>query len=462
MARNPKRNTVLLFHPRTFHEQNYRYFYLPYSLLSLATTITKPFEIVVVDNNVLRLTTFEATLEPLRDRLLCVGVSSMIGQQIHDGLGFSRAVRAFDPTVPIVWGGALPTVLPQETITRPEIDIIVSGQGQLTLLDLLRCFATDGNLANVPGITYKKDTTTTSNLARMFTDLNEFSAYSSLYSLVNVPDYIRDDEHINSRTINYHSSQGCPFSCGFCSEVALWKRRWTGLSADRVVADIRYLVANYGVNGIKFYDAEFFINQKRVLDIAEGLISHNLNIRWGAAVHPANVDRLSDEQLMTLRTSGAARFLMGAESGVEEELMLIGKRTSRDMLIRIAERCANHGITASFSFVVGYPGMPEANIERTLEFADRLSEVDPRHEAKVHFFAPYPGTPLYPLAVESGFVPPSTLEAWADYDYYEVTTSWVGQKWAPVVRSFNEERYPYLGTGENGTSEKHEEVCPLL
>lgn len=90
------RDIVLLFFPRTFHERNYRYFHVPYSLLTVAAALDRTrYELVLVDNNVLA----EEDLTPLirqhGGRLACVGISAMIGRQITDGLAFGRALRAY-------------------------------------------------------------------------------------------------------------------------------------------------------------------------------------------------------------------------------------------------------------------------------------------------------------------------------------------------------------------------------
>lgn len=459
-----ERPVVLLFHPRTFHERNYRYFHIPYSLLSAAISMDRAaYEVILIDNNVVGRDDFTPELLALRGRLLCVGISSMIGHQIADGLAFARCVRAVDERVPIVWGGALPTVLPELTIRHDLIDIVVLGQGQETLPDVLAALSRKTDLSDVRGIAYKVGDHIHSTSGRPFADLNRFPSFTTVYDLVNVRDYIRFDEHINDRTVSYHSSQGCPFNCGFCSEVALWNHRWSGLSPERIVHDIERMATDFGINGVKFYDAEFFINQARALAYAQAVVDRGLNIRWAAAVHPRNADRLTDEQLALLARSGASRLLMGAESGVEQELELIGKRTNREMIVRVAARCSRFGISASFSFVTGYPDVPQGNVQATLDFASELAGIDERHEVKIHFFAPYPGTPLFARAVQNGFVPPQTLEGWSTYDYYEVTTPWIDRSWEPAIREFNEQHYPYLKSSpaEVGNAQAVK-LCPLL
>jgi anaerobic magnesium-protoporphyrin IX monomethyl ester cyclase len=439
------RRKVILFHPRTLHEKNYRYYYIPYSVLSIASVIDRDhYEVQVIDNNVEKKADYSDVIAQSSNDLLCVGISSMIGHQIREGLGFASAVHGSNPSIPIIWGGALPTMLPHETILHENVDIIVKGQGEVTFRELLNALSHSLPLRDVAGISFKMHDRILDNPPRPFIDPSNFPPYRSIYDLIDVADYVRFDEHINSRTISYHSSQGCPFNCGFCCETALWQQRWGGFAAQRVLDDIEYLASTFRINGIKFYDSEFFINQRRALEFADGLIERGLDVKWSASAHPANLNRLTEDQFALLARTGCSRLLLGAESGVREELELVGKATNQAMIVRLAERCSRYGITASFTFVLGYPGSSESWIQRTLDFAKQLRKVDDRHEIKVHFYAPYPGTPLYPLALQHGFKPPQTLEEWSWYDYYYVTTPWVDKKWERIVREFNEEHYPYL------------------
>ncbi|MCL4528194.1 MAG: B12-binding domain-containing radical SAM protein [Chloroflexi bacterium] len=448
---------VVLFHPMTLHEKNYRYYYVPYSILSIASMVDREkYEVIVIDNNVNRRDDYFEYLQGISDGLLCVGVSAMMGHQTRDGLAFSRAVRQATHRVPIIWGGPLPTILPQETLENDLIDIIIQGQGEVTFSVLVDALANGQSLDSVEGISYKLDNQIFHTPSRKFADINNFPPYKSVYDFINVENYVRFDEHINSRTTNYHSSQGCPFNCGFCCETTLWNHKWSAFSASRTLDDIEFLTSHFKINGIKFYDSEFFIDQKRVIEFAKGVIDRGLEIRWAASVHPKNLNRMSDDQVDLLQRSGVSRLLLGAESGIQDELELVGKGTNREMIVRLAKLCSRYDIVACFTFVTGYPTSPLTHIDTTLEFAKELRKIDKRHECKVHFYAPYPGTPLYSYALQNGFAPPRTIEEWSWYDYYDIVTPWVDKDYEKKVRDFNEEAYPYLhplaGFAQDGTA----------
>lgn len=441
-----RKNVIILFHPRTLHEKNYRNYHVPYSILAVASNIDqKNYQIILVDDNVQKKESYRGVIVQVRNRLLCVGISSMVGAQIMFALSFAKEVRDLIPGCPIVWGGPLPTLLPELTTSNELVDIAVIGQGETTFREIIDHLDQNKSLVDIRGIAYKNKLGKVHiNSSRSFVDINLFPPYTTVYPLLHLEDYIWPDEHISERTISYHSSQGCPFSCGFCCEVPLWKRVWYGLSVKRILDDIRYLKNKYSIEGIKFYDSEFFIDRKRAKDFATELIANKMKICWGASAHPKTIYSMGDNEISILKQSGLTRLLIGGESGVTQELELIKKCADKKMIFEIAKKCAHHGIMVCFTFITGYPSMPDHYIDETLAFAEELKRVEPSHEMKLHFYGPYPGTPLYGLALDYGFQAPTTLEDWANYDYYEILTPWVSPRYAPILRKFNEENYPYV------------------
>lgn len=416
---------VLLFHPRTGHEKNYKNFWIPYSVLSIGSElINSGRDVSIWDNNLDKnsFNQLEKKIEEIGEPIL-VGISSMIGYQIKEGLQFASLVRKIYPNIPIVWGGTAPTILPQQFADSSLVDIVVRGQGELVIKDIL-----SGNKSRIQ----HKEQVSREN----------FASYS--FKLVPVERYIKPDEHINKRTINYISSQGCPFGCGFCTEVALYHQRWYAQSRENIRRKINQLINEFNVNGIKFYDANFFVNKRRVLGFAQDILDKGLDIRWAASAHPNNLLNLNDKELELIRKSGCSRILVGAESGNQEELNYIHKNTTIEKVLKVAKKLRKNDICGSFTIIVGYPGFPDKNISKTLEFGKRIATISSLHEVKAHVYAPYPGTPLYQDAIRHGFVAPKTLKDWADYDYYEVQTPWLKSELTQEVREFNRSLCPYV------------------
>jgi len=434
------KNTILLFHPRTGHESNYTFFWAPYSLLSLATMLNE-YDVKIIDNN-LEADNYDKIIKKSIDDVLCVGISSMIGNQIKDGLNFANNIRKLDENIPIVWGGALPTILPEETLSSDLVDYVIRGQGEAKFSKLVNALAKNQQTKNIEGVGYRGHIPGIDKPE----DKNSFPSYP--FELIDFSKYIQSDPHVNTRTINYVSSQGCPFGCGFCSDTVLYQKSWTALSAKRSLEDITKLVDKYKVNGLKFYDSNFFVNSQRSKDFLNSIIDRNLGINWATSAHPLTLLKAKDDFYSLLSKSRLSRLLIGAESGVQEELDLVRKRIKVGDTLTVAKRLGDYDIIGSFTFIVGYPGMPESNISETIKYASKIRDMDARHEVKIHFYMPFPGTPLFERARQYGFNPPKTLDEWSNFDYYHIETPWVDKKSEPEVMRFNQENCPYvLGAG---------------
>jgi hypothetical protein len=104
---------IVLYHPRTYHEKNYKNFWIPYSILSVGSAVSPLVEPILLDNNVTKKESWRDVLPDLLKDCVCVGVSVMIGRQIEDALNFSKEVKEItNGEVKVVWGGSMPTLLP--------------------------------------------------------------------------------------------------------------------------------------------------------------------------------------------------------------------------------------------------------------------------------------------------------------------------------------------------------------
>lgn len=435
---------ILLFNPRTFHEKNYRNFWIPYSILSLGSELRKNnYNVTLVDNNLESLDTnqFLPVISKLENPSF-IGISSMIGHQIQEGLVFAHYAKDIFPNTKIVWGGAAPTILAKEFVKSPLVDIVVKGQGEKTVVEIARTLENKSSLSDIHGIMYKDGDNTVKTPEKDIFPKNALSPY--LYDLIPTAKYIREDEHISDKVLNHVSSVGCPFGCGFCSEVALYYRKWLPESINRTIEEVALLVEKYGANGVKFYDANFFVNKARVLSFAHNVLDRGWEIKWAASAHPKSLLLYKQEELNLLKKSGLSRILIGAESGNNDELEFIHKEVTTGEVLRVAEILKNLGIHGSFTIIVGFPGFPEDNIKRTLSFGEKIAKTGSIHEVKAHIYTPFPGTPLYNRAIQYGFVPPRTLEDWSNYDYYAVQTPWLRNELTDLITKYNQEFCPYV------------------
>lgn len=368
------------------------------------------------------------------NQCICVGISSMIGgNQLVRALEFSEFIKSQNQNIPIIFGGPLTTIIPHQLLFDSKIDFVIRGQGEQPMSDLVDFLKNDSRIdkIDIPGVLTKDNK---KNIQSVFLDKNKFPPYP--WHLLNVEKYIRRDNHLGERVLNYVSSQGCPYQCGYCSEVSIYQCRWKAFPAQRVLDEIQCLKETYHLDGIKFYDANFFVNSKRVIEFASSLKSRNLRLKWGASAHPCGVIKLADN-LKEIKKSGLNRLLIGAESGLQTALDYINKGCTVEDNLRTAELCAKHHISSTFTFIVGIPWI-EDDIEPTLKMVLEMKKMSGEFDIKIHFYAPFPGTPLFEKARKFGYCLPTTLKEWSKYDYYLIQTPWVNKRKEIKIRRFGD------------------------
>lgn len=428
---------VVLFHGNAEDKQ----YWIPYSIFSLASALAEGgYEVKMFDENCKK--NSEVIWEEITlylkencNNILFVGISAFIGKQIQNGMWFAKLVKEFNENIPILWGGWHPSVLPELTIRSEYCDYVLIGQGEESIVNFAKMLNEKLDLSDVRGLVY---TDNSDNIifnepviSKNRSDLPKFN-----WNLIHIDDYIFDDPSINSRTVSYISSQGCPLNCGFCSDSVVYKRRWHSLTAEQVVDDLEYLTKNYSINGISFYDSNFFVNHDRTIKMCELLNKKKISLKWVAAGDIVQLLKYSDNDWKLMKESGCSKILMGAESGSNEILKLIGKKFTKDDIIRVALKANEYDISVYFTFITGWPPNPRVEWEETKELIDKMLGLMKSHEYIIHIYAPFLGTPLYKMACDNGYIPPATLEEWADYNYYEITTPWIDTEFLNDVKKY--------------------------
>ncbi|RJQ47074.1 MAG: radical SAM protein [Gaiellales bacterium] len=414
----------VLFFPLT-NKNNKHKVSPPLSLLACAAPLLeKGIEVEVID----------ARVEPdYRNRVIAamkeadaLGISSMTGYQIADGLEVSAAVKQGFPDKPVIWGGYHPSLLADQTARDSRLDLVVRGQGEQACLDIAAWLDGRMELEGIEGITWKRGAEVVHNPDRKVAEINDFPPLP--YDLVDVERYIEfnrryhGDEH---RSISYVSSFGCPHECGFCSNPEAYGRKWKGLKAERVIAEVTGLVERYDLERVFFDDNNFFASKRRVREICRGFRDSPRSFEWFATIRPTQVLAYEDEDLTLIRDSGCTKFMMGAESGDDEILELIKKGNEAGDVLAATRRCREHDIQPSYVFIFGFPTETWDQMQVTLDFMKQLKEIYADTRTTTLFFTPYPGTFLTRLGVDQGYRMPDSLEEWAVYDARSVETPWI-------------------------------------
>jgi len=371
---------------------------------------------------------------------VCIGFSIMTGgQQIKNALEIAATAKELYPNTTIVFGGPHVNILPEETLKHQLVDCILTGPGQTSFPLFLESLHGNIHFEDVPGLMIQKNGQIICGRKNVLTT-STMVPYN--FNLVDITDYIQNDPTISERTINYISTQGCAYKCKFCYETN-YERRYSKLPTENVISDIKMFVNDFAINGIKFYDADWFIDPNRTAILIDALT--NLEINWAASIHPKDILHAVKKHtplLEKLSMSKCKRLLMGIESGNNRVLKdVVDKGATKDEIYYVAEKIAEYGILGSYTFIVGFPGETREEQEETFDFIQSLWSLTPRPETRVHIYTPYPGTQLYQKSISMGFIPPDNLEGWSDFNYYKAMTPWTNESLEQRVFEFTSMRF---------------------
>jgi len=359
----------------------------------------------------------------LNSSTICVGITSMTGNQISNALKFSRIVKdRFN--IPVVWGGLHATMLPEQTIKNNLVDIVVKGEGEESFLRIVTALKCRESLNNIPNVWWKEGSTVHSNdMSRRFININEISPLP--YHLLNCESYInvKRSSHPNCKRIfDLHTDRGCPHRCGFCYNINMNERIWRAFTADRIVEQIEYLIKNFSLDGINFLGDNFFVDKKRVIDICNEIVKRNIKFIWHADCRIDYFAKYDNSFIDLLKKSGCKVLTFGVESGSQKILNLINKDINLDDVFKVNEKLKKWQIGVNYHFMAGFPEETKEDLIQTYRVMLKLCDKYPGALfLGPSIYTPYPGTPLFDKCIEMGFGPPDKLEDWAEFGWTENT-----------------------------------------
>lgn len=435
---------ILLYNPRAA-EFRWR---LPISVMSLAAIFEGKYDWKIVDGN-LDTNAGNTLLKTIEDNpeIKYLMVSVMPGPQLTRAVPHTRAVKAKFPHVTVIWGGYFPSSHDDVCLRDNSIDYVVRSQGENTILELLDVLENGGDLSKIDGLSYRENGVLKRNRNRKMMDLNQFPVLP--YEKVPVAKYVKPTM-LGSRTLSYHSSQGCPFTCSFCAVTKNYFGRWIAEKPERTIATIRWLHEKYGMNGIEFHDSNFFTAEKRVAAFADGI--KDLDIGWWGEGTIDTIMRYDDSTWELMREGGCKMIFMGAENASPTTLKFMNKVLAPETTLAMAEKSRRYGIIPEYSFVLGNPPDPTADIEENIEFIYKIKKINPQAEIIFYLYTPTPGDDLmFKEAEKAGFKYPETLDGWLAPEWATFArrrnphTPWVTQKHIDRINNFEtvlHARYP--------------------
>ncbi len=320
-----------------------------------------------------------------------VGFSTM-GATLPAALAIAERLRARRADSVILLGGPGTTGLDRALVERfPAVDVVVRGEGELTLPELLGRLAEGRGLAGVPGLTWRDR----GGKARREPDraplpdlgLLADCAWDLLPPLTAYKALTGEREGLTP----IDSGRGCVYDCSFCTIGRFWGRRSRTLPVERLVDEVAALRTLPGARNAYLCHDLFGADRKHALAFCERMVARGVRVPWECR---ARVDHLDGELLAAMGRAGCYRVLLGIESADPRVRERCDKRMDPALdVLGAVERCARHGITPILSLILGLPGEDEPALAASLELCAAAS-LRAGVNLSLHLVNPQPGCAL--------------------------------------------------------------------
>src|SRR3989442_1052139 len=364
-------------------------------------------------------------MRAVRDDVLWVGFSTLTGNTITYGFRLAEIVRQEIPTSPLVWGGVHPTLITEQTLGDPRVDIIVRREGEATVGPLSDCIASGDDLSKVLGISFKRHGHQTHTPDRPYIDFD--NAPRIPYELLNLKKYDL------SKYFNYQSSRGCPWRCSFCDVIAFHGRSFRAKSPERILRDLEEIVKFCDPEVVDFTEDFVFNKPRRMEEVAQGIIDRGFGFKWKANCRADFMARFDQKYLDLMKRSGCCEIYVGVESGSANVLKLILKDIKVEQIRKATRNLADAGILMTCNFLIGFPGETMEDIWETIRMYDELRDAygDNTAIGGILLYAPYPGSEMYHRVIKEGFKPPASFDEWGKFVLNDVKHT---RMWYPKDR----------------------------
>lgn len=289
---------------------------------------------------------------------------------------------------PVCLGGPHPIIEPAAVLANPSIDLVVMGEGEITIIELLDCLSNNKDLNGIKGCAYKTAGEIIVNPPReLIQDLDLLPLPAR--HLVPIEKYRPSPHHyLRLPMTTMITSRGCPFGCLFCASRNVWGRRYRMHLVDKVMEEIKFLKERYQIKNINFWDDLWGFNRKWTEEFCHRMIDEKMDISWSCE---CRVDTVDLEILKLMKAAGCYSIFYGVESFDQDCLNAINKGIKVEQAEQVLKLTKKVGIEVRANFILGLLKETPAKVRVMVK---RIIKINPDY-IKFNILTPYPGTPLY-------------------------------------------------------------------
>jgi len=340
--------------------------------------------------------------------VIFVGVTVKMAPLITIAQVISYYVKSNYPEVFTVWGGMLPTILPDEVLREAYVDYVVVGQGEESALALAEALASGKTEHDIPGVG-RLDSRLKNEivLTPQKSDIREYNADWSLIA-----------ERLQAEQRPYYAgtvtTRGCMFQCSFCYLTALDNsmdhlRVWYERPIDMVMHDVDSLKA-HGMNVFTFQDDCFLTSPKRVFEMFDAFADREIYVEQCVTAVRTITEEVIERIHPYVQTIGYS-----IETVNQDLQKILGKPVPTDVFIKANELLYRYDINSSHNIIFGIPGETDDDIRDNIDLCAHLRGINPYTRFAALYCVPYPKSRLEGWVKEN-------LNMWIPWDLRLIST----------------------------------------
>jgi anaerobic magnesium-protoporphyrin IX monomethyl ester cyclase len=379
--------------------------FIPLGVGYLAAVLEKnKYPVDVIDCQALKLSYEEFKSEISKRQPTIVGITTTT-LTYKSALQIAKIVKEAHPNCLTIIGGPHVTFWDENALQEcPHLDVVVRKEGENTLLEIAQRLEAGKSHHDVLGTTCRKNGKIIKNPDRPYIEnLDELPIPAHhLFPLQNFQKY-------GTKVFPVSTSRGCTFWCSFCSAVRMFGRKYRMRSPKSVVDELEFLIKKYNAKQFTFYDDAFTVNQPRVQEICQEIQNRKLKIKWDCETR---VDMVTKELLQQMKKAGCLAVWFGVEAGCQRVLDDVGKGITLEKTKNAFKMSREVGLMTIASTILGTPDETPESAWDTVKFIEEIKPDDVGY----YIATPYPGTPMYDLVKEKGWLKVT------DFNKYDTAT----------------------------------------
>lgn len=362
-----------------------------------------------------------------------IGISCL-SETRQNSLKLISIIQKINKKSKIIFGGHHSTHMYEQLLNHYEIDYVVLGEGEIKLLNLLKVIEGKLPLESVKGIAYKINGRVIKNGSHLDDLIEDLDFLPFPYSeaqltlfkkyLPIIYRYPIEVEHLSQfaeifekgKCAMIATSRGCPFNCKFCAASVFWGNKYRLRSPENIVDEIEFYHKSLGILFFKILDSTFTLIPERSIQVCKELVNRNLNIFFECFSRPESI---TEELVLWLKKAGCICISLGVESGSKKILHAINKSSTVGTIIKSFSILNKYDLLAEPFLMVGNPGETEVTIKKTISL---LRLIKPQR-IRISKTSLLPGTNLYRIAKEQGFIDDNFWHTQKPRQYYTFENS---------------------------------------